>query len=140
MACTPETKFDGFTQMLASGLSRRDAMKWVGASALGAMLTTVGLKQAEAANPCTGTQSCIGAPCHNCSSGLGCFCFQKSNKPKAKCYQNAYCSSLQTCTKNSDCTSGKCICAANGCGVSVCVQKCTSCPTGASGGGGKTAA
>jgi hypothetical protein len=141
MACTPVTKFDGFTQMLASGVTRRDAMKWVGASALGAMLATVGVKQAEAANKCAGTESCVGSQCKDCPSGLGCYCFQKVNKPKAKCLQNQYCAQIPTCSTNKDCPSGqKCICSANGCSVSVCLPKCTSCPTSGSGGGGKTAA
>ena len=138
MACTPETKFDGFTQMLASGVTRRDALKWVGAAALGAMLTTVGSKQAEAAGPCKGSpDGCIGTvPCNGCSSGLGCFCGAKIGKTKTKkCFVNEYCTSLVACTSNKDCKSlgRKCLCAANGCSESVCVAPCTSCPSSSSG-------
>jgi len=141
MACTPETKFDSFTKMLASGVSRRDAMKWVGAATLGAMLTTAGVKQAEAGpnKVCKGQTNCIGTPCNNCSSGLGCFCFVLNTKPKSKCLQNAYCASISSCSKNKDCNGGKCICPANGCGQSVCLNKCTSCPTGVSGASGTAA-
>lgn len=135
MACTPETKFDGFTQMLASGVTRRDALKWVGAAALGAMLTTVGTRQAEAAGPCKGSpDGCIGTfGCNGCSSGLGCFCGAKINKVRTKkCFVNDYCSNLVACASNKDCKplGRKCLCSGNGCGISVCVAICTSCGTG----------
>jgi len=143
-------RFDKVAKVLATGVSRRDAFKYVGAGVLAAMLANVGVRQAEAARCQSGTcGACppiIGCQGHNSETDQ-CLCLTKVkagvclNPLRAKCIQNAVCADLTTCTKsracrtqfgdNFRCTDGAC------CGViGVCTALCGTVPPCCSAQGG----
>ena len=160
MPCTlPNTgsRFDKVAKALATGVSRRDAFKFVGAGVLGAMLASVGVRNAEAARVRCQTGTCgqcppiTGCQGHD-TSGDQCICLQKYNVNKggclgadrAKCVQNAFCNTLVLCDKtrtcrtqlgdNWKCTDGAC------CNViGVCTALCATVPPCCSAQGGKGA-
>ena len=154
MPCTlPNTgsRFDKVAKALATGVSRRDAFKYVGAGVLGAMLANLGVRGAEAARIRCQTDTCgacppiVGCNGHN-SSGDQCICLQKVKAGvclganRAKCVQNALCGGapplpppLVGCDKtrvcrnalgdNWKCTDGAC------CGrIGVCTALCGTVP------------
>ena len=127
-----DTRFDQISKVLSSDVSRRTAFKFVGASVLGAMLSTIGVKQAEAANLCklAGDPACTENGCHAGRTGCGCV-------PKVKngvetgigfCHQSQSCAGLLACTSSGQCKAAlgrgwKCAnsCCPNG---SFCLPKC----------------
>jgi len=148
-------RFDKVAKALASGVSRRDAFKYVGAGVLGAMLANLGVRHAEAARVRCQTDTCgacppiIGCQGHN-SSGDQCLCLQKVKAgqclgaTRAKCVQNAFCNTAVPCDKtrtcrtqlgdNWKCTDGAC------CGViGLCTALCATVPPCCSAQGGKGA-
>jgi hypothetical protein len=146
MACTEErNKFDELTKMMASGVTRRDTLKWVGATALGAMLSVVGIRQAEAlAGGCQNKGVCgTYTPCDGAPDISTCACGTRAKGVKGWCFQNTSCSGLIPCTKNSDCRpGGKAVkCVVNSCCGSggVCLAKCSAPLNGVTRGGGRTA-
>jgi len=145
MACTgQENRFDELAKMMASGIPRRDALKWVGATTLGAMLAFAGIKQAEAlAGGCQGKAECgTYVPCDGAPDIGTCACGTRAKGTKGWCFQNQGCSGLVPCTKNADCRpGGKAIkCVVNTCCGSggVCLPKCSA-PTNGVTLSGKTA-
>lgn len=105
-------RFDKVAKALATGVSRRDAFKYVGAGVLAAMLANVGVREAEAARcqagSCGACPPIIGCQGHN-SSDDQCVCLTKVkagaclNALRAKCIQNASCAGLIACSKGSVC-------------------------------------
>jgi len=152
MACkaTMGDIFDKMTKSLATGVTRRDAFKYVGAGVLGTMLANLGVSKAEAAR-CSGALACGSCPPTDCTppdNGGQCLCLRKfkdgvcASELKAKCVQNALCSTLISCTRtgrdckkvlgqNWKCTDGAC------CGVvGVCTALCGTVPPCCSAQGG----
>lgn len=145
-----DTRFDQISKVLSSDISRRTAFKFVGVSVLGAMLSTIGVKQAEA-NPqqraCrdAGDPACTENGCHGTATGQGCGCVPKVNNAgptgKGMCHQGQSCAGLTSCTTSGQCKialgrNWKC---ANSCcaGGSFCLPKCGT-AAGAPAGSGKT--
>lgn len=103
-----ETRLDELSKVLGSGVSRRAALKFVGASALGAMLSTLGVKQAEAVGnrACrdAGDPPCTEIGCHGAAPpDLNCGCIPKTGRGKGMCHECVLCSGLIACTKSSQC-------------------------------------
>jgi hypothetical protein len=127
-----EKKIDQFSRMLAGGVSRRDALKWAGASVIGAMLVSVGVKQAEAGVRCPNPGVCGSySPCGSTGS---CYCGTTSKPGVGFCFQDDFCDSLIGCNTNRDCKAAlgkghKCL-VGSCCDANVCVAKCS--PSGSS--------
>lgn len=136
--CSPKPhSFDQLAKVLATGVSRRDAFKYVGAGVLGSMLVSVGVREAEAKGiKCTPGGSCTGQV--QCTPGppeiyCGCTHKIKANGQLAKkgfCWTNQFCANIITCTTSADCVSlGKnWKCADSCCGGGYCLPKCGSVP------------
>lgn len=100
------------TQALASGVSRRDTMKWVGAAVVGTMISGLGVRSAEAdvspaCNAGVGTcGQCAPRACTNHGGGT-CFCtrFVRNGicTGHAACVQNFFCSQARACSTIRDC-------------------------------------
>ncbi len=116
--CSPERlehSFDRMSKALANGISRRDALKWVGAGVLGTMVSAVGVRNAEAwASRCTpnpppdgtcGNQVVCGPPQPGFS---GCRCTPKvrangSLSARGFCWQDQFCSNVVPCLGSKFC-------------------------------------
>jgi hypothetical protein len=129
MACKTESRFDQLSKIVASGLPRREVFKYVGAATIGAMLASMGVRKAEAANVCKGCPGCPnGVSCKTAPNGTLCYCFQKAKNPaKCKCLGDFFCPGV-ACTSNKDCKTqlgqgAKCI-ATSCCGVQSCAPAC----------------
>ena len=131
--CSQNTEhvIDKASKALSVGVTRRDAMKWVGAGVLGTMLTAVGVRRAEA-----GKFSCtsFGSACDTPSTGQ-CICGAKLKNPsKGLCCDNFFCST--PANHNCDPATGGTPCAkpykcihVTGCsGTFVCQTKCNKVP------------
>jgi hypothetical protein len=123
-----EKKIDQLSKMIASGVSRRDALKWAGASMIGAMLVSVGVKQAEAGARCSTPGVC--GSYVNCGNSSTCFCGTTTKPGRGFCFEDAFCSQLQGCTTNGQCKAAlgrghKCL-VNSCCGNNVCIAKCGS--------------
>ncbi len=144
------TRFDDLSKVLGSAVSRRQALKFVGATALGAMLTTVGVRKAEAneqQRACrdAGDPACTELGCHGTDPTGTCGCVPKVKNGvetgRGMCHQSQSCSGLRSCQTSGECRAAlgrnwKC---ANSCcpGGSFCLPKCGS-VAGAPAGAGKT--
>ena len=96
MSCTPGIhSFDKMARALATGISRRDAFKYVGAGVLGTMLVSLGARQAEASR-------CTPNVCPGNSCKTDCFC-QPTVKGRAFCNTSQFCSTVTSCTTNGQC-------------------------------------
>jgi len=130
MACKTESLFDRLTRVAASGVSRREVFKYVGATVLASALTTVGARKAHADKFCA--DGCPGCPngvsCRQANNGTLCYCFQLAKNPAhCKCLGDFGCPG-STCSTNRDCKAilgkgAKCI-ATSCCGVKSCAPKC----------------
>jgi hypothetical protein len=134
--CRPQPHvFDKMAKALTSGVSRRDAFKYVGAGVLGTLLVSVGVREAEAVK-CIAGGSCSGqVECTKKPGQIYCGCTHmiKNNgqmSPKGYCWQNQFCSGLTPCTSSADCVPlGKSYkCADSCCGGGFCLPKCGSVP------------
>jgi hypothetical protein len=131
MACKTESKLDRLSMLLASGVSRREVFKYIGVTALGGVLTTVGVRKAEAAACATNCPGCpAGVSCRENPPGHFCYCFQLAKNPaKCKCLGDFSCEGVIACNTNADCKASlgkgsKCI-AASCCGTfKHCAPKC----------------
>jgi hypothetical protein len=127
--CTghPGTTFDQLTKSLASGVSRRDALKLVAGGLTGALLTTLGVRKAHAKTKCNPKGTC--GTYQNCGGSGTCFCGD-TGKSKGFCFEDALCSGLIGCGSNKDCKNQlgkgwKCL-VGSCCGSNVCISKCGS--------------
>lgn len=142
MDCTPKLshEFDKLAKALASAVSRRDALKWLGTGALGIALSTVGLRKAWAVNPCIGNTlppgSCPPNLCKN-NPGDQCICVWKFKNGvfltagKPVCVQNFFCPG-PTCNSTGECKANfglnwRCVDSAC-CGGHACAPKCGTVP------------
>ena len=133
MACKTESRFDSLARVVASGVSRRQVFQYMGVTALGAALTTVGIRRAEAHDRfCSdGCPACPGGvTCRQASNGTSCYCFQLAkNASVCKCKGNFFCGDTPTCNTNDDCVAvlgkgSKCL-SASCCGTfRHCAPKC----------------
>jgi hypothetical protein len=131
--CTghPGTTFDQLTKNLASGVSRRDALKLVAAGMTGALLTTLGVRKAHAGAKCNNKGVC--GTYSNCGNSGSCFCGD-TGKQKGFCFEDAFCSDLVACSSNGQCKSQfgkgwKCVqstCCDSVGKPNVCLSKCGS--------------
>jgi len=133
MACKTESQFDRLTKVMASGVSRRQVFKYVGATVVGAALVTLGVPKAYADRFCGDTQcpSCpSGVTCRTHPNGTFCYCFRLAKNPlKCKCLGNFFCAGATPCTNNADCKAvlgkgSKCTAATCCGGTLVCAPKC----------------
>ena len=120
--------FDQVSKVLASDIPRRDALKWIGSASLGIILSTLGVREAEAA--CSPAGACAPVSC-----GGTCYCSStiRSGGPTGRgfCWENQFCSSLIACTSSLECvkTLGiKYRCNETCCGPGHCLPKCGSVP------------
>jgi hypothetical protein len=144
-----DTRFDQISKVLSSDVSRRTAFKFVGVSVLGAMLSTIGVKQAEAIGQSAcrdaGDPPCTENGCHGTATGQGCGCVPKVRDGvevgRGICHQGQSCAGLTPCTRSSQCREalGKNWKCTNSCctGGSFCLPKCGT-VAGAPAGAGKT--
>jgi len=142
-----DTRFDHISKVLSSDVSRRTAFKFVGISVLGAMLSTIGVKEADAnaqQRACrdAGDAKCTENGCHGTASGLGCGCVPKVKNGvetgKGMCHQAQSCAGLTACTSSGQCKAAlgrNWKCANSCCTGSFCLPKC-----GTVGASGKTGA
>ncbi len=103
MDCS-ETRFDHFTQALATGLSRRQALKWAAAGVVGATLSTLRLRKAEARVCPTAAEG----SCPVCEGQLpckseGCSCIPKTGSGSCFCHQFQICADMTPCNRTRDC-------------------------------------
>jgi hypothetical protein len=123
-----EHRFDSLTKGLNGDVSRRGALKWIGATMVGAVLTTLGLEKAHAAG-CSPAGSC--GTYQNCKGSSTCFCGNTTKPGKTVCFEDIACSAATACSSNRDCKNAfgkgwKCLAADNCCGFALCVSKCGS--------------
>lgn len=119
--------FDNVTKALASDLSRRDTLKVIGLTMTGAVLSTLGVRKAEAVDPCREV-SCTA--CHaedQCLAGkAGCSCIPKT-RGICFCHDIVFCTDTVACTNNRDCREKKgrgWKCSNSCCGTNLCHPKC----------------
>jgi hypothetical protein len=133
MACRSESTFDRLARAVASEVSRRQVFRYMGATALGATLTTLGMRKAEAADRFC-ADGCPGCPqgvsCRQHRNGTFCYCFQLAKNPFiCKCKGDFFCSQALPCNRNADCVAAlgrgaKCL-TASCCGTfRHCAPKC----------------
>jgi hypothetical protein len=129
-----DTRFDQISKVLSSNVSRRTAFKFVGASVLGAMLSTIGVKQAEAVGQraCrdAGDPACTETTCHGTAdSSCGCIPKVRNGVPTGKgmCHQGIPCAGITACNTHRDCRlalGANWKCSSSCCGVGFCHPKC----------------
>jgi hypothetical protein len=121
-----EDRFDSLTKGLDGTMSRRQALKWLGATTFGAVLSTLGVgraQEAEKKKKCSPVGTC--GSYQNCGNSSTCFCGADAQKGKAVCFEDTTCADATPCSKNKDCgKGGKCLEAGNCCGFALCVSSC----------------
>jgi hypothetical protein len=126
MSCG-EHEFDRQTKGLRGDLSRRQALKGLGAMMAGAVLGTLGVGKAHAKGKCSPVGAC--GTYENCGGSDTCWCGADAKKGKALCFEDIACADAMQCRTNKDCKKAlgkgwKCLAADNCCGFALCVADC----------------
>lgn len=139
-----EAMFDRLTKIVASDMSRRDAVKAIGGLTFGAVLMGLGVRTAMAGAKCDFPGVC--GTYQNCNGSSTCFCGttpKTAINGKGFCFEDALCSGLIGCTTNKECKTAlgrghKCL-LSSCCQTNVCIAKCGGAPTTPLDAGGPTA-